>query len=558
MAGASQQIGMQPALARAAGAAGAEREPALPALAGRLMLLWGWRRFLVALLAGALAALAQAPFDFPAVGFVSFPVLVWLLDGAAGDAASGRLRRLRPFFAIGWWFGFGYFVAGLWWIGNAMLVDIERYAWALPVAVLILPAWLALFYGLAAALARLLWSDGFGRIAALAAAFAVAEWLRGVVLTGFPWNAVGYAAMPVPLMMQSVAMVGMTGMNALTVLVFCLPALLAGPGRRGPVLLALAVLVAAHLGFGYARLALAPGDDGETLSARLVQPSIDQSRKWDAGIRDEIFSTYLEMSARPPGQGREPPKLIVWPETSIPFILQQRPQALSALGGMIRDGQTLLAGAVRFEGEAPTDPSARFYNSIVAVNSAGVLYDAADKVHLVPLGEFVPFADLLGRVGITRLVDLPGGFSAGAGRHLIEVAPGIRVAPYVCYEVIFPGLVAAEAGDARLVVNVTNDAWFGDSPGPYQHLRQAQLRAVEAGRPMLRAANNGISAAIDSYGTIVDALRLDGVGNLDVALPLRKADRLRTARPGLVGWGLVALLALLGLLRRARRSVRIN
>ena len=555
MAGASQQIQMQPALARAADPT---REPALSTFAGRLMLLWGWRRSLVALVAGAFAALAQAPFDFPAIGFVCFPVLVWLLDGAAGDAAAGRLRRLRPFFVTGWWFGFGYFVAGLWWVGNAMLVDVGKYAWALPIAVLILPAWLALFYGLAAALARPLWTDGFGRIAALAAAFAVAEWLRGVVLTGFPWNAIGYAAMPVPPMMQSVTVVGMTGMNALTVLVFCLPALLAAPGRRMLVTVALAVLLAAHIGFGYARLALAPQGDGETLSARLVQPSIDQSHKWDAQARDQIFSTYLEMSARPPEQGRQPPTLIVWPETSIPFILQQWPQALSALGEMIRDGQTLLAGAVRFEGEAPSDPSARFYNSIVAVNSAGVLYDAADKVHLVPLGEFVPFAGLLGRIGITKLVDLPGGFSAGARRHLIEVAPGIRAAPYVCYEVIFPGIVAAEAGDARLIVNVTNDAWFGNSPGPYQHLRQAQLRAVEAGRPMLRAANNGISAGIDSYGTIVDALRLDGIGNLDVALPLRPADGLRAAHPALVGWAIVALLALLGMVRRARRSVRVN
>ena len=534
------------------------RQPPVAALAGRLMLLWGWRRALVALCVGALAALAQAPFDFPAIGFVSFPVLVWLLDGAAGDAVSGRLRRLRPFFATGWWFGFGYFVAGLWWVGNAMLVDIDKYAWALPIAVLILPAGLALFYGLAAALARPLWADGLGRLAALAAAFAVAEWLRGTVLSGFPWNAIGYAAMPIPPMMQSVTLVGMTGINALTVLVFCLPALFAAPRRGLPVALALVLVVAAHLGFGHARLAFAPSTPAETLSARLVQPSIDQSRKWDQKARDDIFATYLEMSARPPEPGAPAPQLVIWPETSVPFLLQQRPQALAALGETIADGQTLLAGAVRFEGEAPGDPSTRFYNSVVAVNSAGVLYDAADKVHLVPLGEFVPFEDLLGKFGITKLVDLPGGFSAGAGRHLIEVAPGIRAAPYICYEVIFPAIAAREAADAQLLVNVTNDAWFGDSPGPYQHLRQAQLRAVEAGRPMLRAANNGISAAIDSYGRIVDALRLDSVGNLDVVLPLRPADDMRAARPDLVGWALVALLALWGTVARVRRSVRIN
>lgn len=533
------------------------REPALGVLAGRLMLLWGAQRAAVAFVAGGLGALAHAPFDFPAIGFVSFPVLVWLLDGAAGDVASGRLRKLRPFFLTGWWFGFGYFLAGLWWVGNAMLVDLQKYAWALPVSVLLLPAGLALFYGAAAALARLLWDDGIGRIAALAAAFAVMEWLRSFVLTGFPWNAVGYAAMPVPFLMQSVTMVGMVGMNALAVFAFSLPALFAARSSRFAAAGALAILLVAHAGFGLARVALAPAPGGETLSVRLVQPSIDQSRKWDRSVRDEIFATYLEMSARPPEKGARP-QLILWPETSVPFIFQQRPDALAALDDLVGDGQTLLAGAVRLEGDRPSDPSARFYNSVVAVNSSGILFDAVDKVHLVPLGEFVPFADLLSRFGITKLVELPGGFSAGGKRHSIEVAPGIRAVPYVCYEVIFPGLVAADAGDADLIVNVTNDAWFGNSPGPYQHLRQAQLRAVEAGRPLLRAANNGISAVVDPYGRVLDALELDGVGLLDASLPLAPAEHLRAARPVLVGWLVVALLAALGLVGRLRRRARSN
>jgi apolipoprotein N-acyltransferase len=347
-------------------------------------------------------------------------------------------------------------------------------------------------------------------------------------------------------------------MNALTVFVFALPAMLAG--RRGgfPAMVVLVLLMAAHVGFGYVRLTLAPAPGGKVLNARLVQPSVDQSRKWDASVRDEIFSNYLEMSARPPEQGASRPQLVVWPETSIPFLLQQRPQALAALGELVQDGQTLLAGAVRFEGVSPTDPATRFYNSVVAVNSAGVLYDATDKVHLVPLGEFVPFADLLARIGITKLVELPGGFSAGAGRHAIKVEPGIKVAPFICYEVIFPGIVAAEAPDARLIVNVTNDGWFGNSPGPYQHLRQAQVRSVEAGRPMLRAANNGISAAIDAHGRIVDALRLDGVGVLDVALPLDPADALRPTHPAAIGWLVVAALAGAGLIGRVRRPARVN
>jgi apolipoprotein N-acyltransferase len=538
------------------GSAAHGREPAIAAFAGRLMLLWGAQRAMVAFLAGALGALAQAPFDFPAIGFISFPVLVWLLDGAAGDTAAGRLRKLRPFFVTGWWFGFGYFIAGLWWVGNAMLVDLQKYAWAMPIAILVLPAGLALFYGVAAALARPLWSEGIGRIAALAAGFAVVEWLRTFVLTGFPWNAVGYAAMPVPALMQSVTVVGMVGMNALTVFAFSLPAMLAAPKARLLPMVLLASLLVAHGAFGLARLELAPTSSDETLAVRVVQPSIQQSEKWDRTMRDRIFSTYLEMSARPPERENTRPQLILWPETSVPFLFQQRPDALAALGELIGEGQTLLAGAVRLEGDAPSDPSARFYNSVVAVNSAGVLYDAVDKVHLVPLGEFVPFEDFLARLGITKLVELPGGFSAGGKRQAIEVAPGVRAVPYICYEVIFPGLAAAESADAQLIVNVTNDAWFGYSPGPYQHLRQAQVRAVEAGRPLLRAANNGISAAIDPFGRILDALELNGIGVMDVSVPLAPADGWSFARPALLGWLAVALLATTALLGRLFGSRR--
>jgi apolipoprotein N-acyltransferase len=530
-------------------------EGRLSRFASRLLLLYGWRRHAVAWLAGGLASFSQAPFDFFAVGLIAFPVLVWLLDGAAADASGGRLRQLAAPFATGWWFGFGYFIGGLWWIGNAMMVDLARYAWALPIAVLLLPAILALFYGFAAALARPFWSDGIGRIAALAAAFGVAEWLRAVLLTGFPWNAIGYAAMPVPMLMQSVGIVGMTGMNALAVFAFALPALLGGQRHIRTGMAALAVLVALHAGFGLVRLSL-PRGEGETLAMRLVQPSIDQSEKWDSAVRDRIFQTFLEMSA---GQERDDaarPQLILWPETSVPFILQDRPDALSALGELVSDDQVLLLGAVRVEGESAADPDARFYNSVVGINSAGVMFDAVDKVHLVPLGEYVPFERWLSRIGITKLVHLPGSFTAGGGRHAIEVAPGVSALAFICYEVIFPGLVARDAGNADLIVNVTNDAWYGRTPGPYQHFRQAQLRAVETGRPLVRAANNGISGVVDAKGRIVDALALDAVGILDVDVPLSPADRLRTVHAGKIGWGVVLLLVVLAAVFQLRWSKR--
>ena len=170
-------------------------------LAGKVILLWGWRQALSAFLAGALAAFGQPPYDFFAVCFVSFPLLVWLLDGAAAAPGAGLFRRAAGAFGIGWWFGFGYFLAGLWWTGNALLVQADLFAWALPFALFGLPAVLAVFYGAATVIARLLWSDHLGRLAALAFGFGVAEWLRGFLLTGFPWIPIGGAAMPVPAMM---------------------------------------------------------------------------------------------------------------------------------------------------------------------------------------------------------------------------------------------------------------------------------------------------------------------------------------------------------------------
>ena len=527
----------------------------LERLAGRFILLWGWRRALVAFLAGALSVLAQAPYDFFAVCFISFPVLVWLLDGATVERPARFLRRLRPAFAVGWWFGFGYFVAGLWWVGGAMLVEADSFAWAVPIAVIVLPAILAVFYGAATALARLFWTDDIGRIAALAASFALFEWLRTFLFTGFPWNPIGYAAMPTPLLMQSASVVGMVGMNALAVLVFSMPALLAGY-RNVRIGLALALLlVAAHAGFGYYRLGLPDAQPVRSLPVRIVQPAIDQAAKLDRASRDDIFRTLLNLSAAPLAADRPKPKLIIWPETSLPFLLTDRPDALVAIGELLSDGQVLLAGNVRAEGQGKGGD--RYYNSVVAINDQGEIIDAVDKLHLVPGGEYLPFSELFRQFGIDRIVAMPTPFSAGTVRHPITVVDGLRAAIFVCYEIIFPDEVADGVRGADFIVNVTNDAWFGDTPGPYQHFRSAQIRAAATGLPLLRAANNGISGAIDSRGRVIDAFALNVRGEMDVLLDIPTPSPSPFGDPRINGYFILALLALFGVcayfIQRLRR-----
>lgn len=519
-------------------------------LAGKVMLLSGTRRALTAFLAGVAGVLALPPFGFFAALFVSFTLLVWLLDGASGAPEAGFLRRLAPAFRIGWFFGFGYFVGGLWWLGNALLVEADAFAWALPLAVFGLPAFLAIYYGIAAALARLLWSDGMGRIAALAFAFGVGEWLRGTLFTGFPWNAVGYGIMPVPLLMQSSGIVGIAAMNALAVFVFAAPALLGTRRGRGIGLSLAVLLFAAHVGYGYYALNLPAPDDDSTV-VRLVQPVIDQAMKLDDTARAEIFERHLALSvAKPEGGGRRP-DIIVWPETSIPFILTDNPDALVRIAAVLDDDQILIAGAVRTE-SAGSGKAPRYYNSIYAIDGKGQIIGAADKVHLVPFGEYMPFAEVFESFGVSA-VAMPGGFSAAREHQLLTVR-GKGLYPLVCYEAIFPSEINGAGKTAAALLNVTNDAWFGNTPGPYQHFLQARLRAVERGMPLIRAANNGISAVVDAKGQVVSGLAYDVPGFVDATLPGKFAPTERATRQNRAF--LIALSILLGTALISRMGFR--
>ena len=489
-------------------------------LAGRVMLLWGMRRLVLAFAAGAVGALALPPFGIFAALFVSFTLLVWLMDGQASHPESGWVSRQRSVFLLGWSFGFGYFLAGLWWLGNALLVEADQFAWALPLAVLGLPAVLAIFFGLATVLAGMLWSDGPGRLAALAFGFGIAEWLRSFVATGFPWNAIGYGAMQTPIMMQSAAVVGLFGVTVLAVFVFSLPALF---GTRRGLAAGLAcgvVLLGAHLGYGAYRLSVmdaAGTGTGPQTIVRLVQPVLDQSRKLQNSDRAAILEEHLTLSSAPPADGERRPDVIVWPETSVPFILTENRDALARIADVLEEGQVLVAGAVRVEYSGAGSPP-RYYNSVYVIDDRGEIRGAADKVHLTPFGEYVPFEQWLQEWGIESLVALPGGFTAAASRSLLPLPDGRALYPLICYEAIFPDEIGDEVGSTEAILNITNDAWFGDTPGPYQHFQQARLRAVETGRPVIRGANSGISAIIAPTGRIIGSLSFNEKAFLDVPL----------------------------------------
>ncbi|MEE9376164.1 MAG: apolipoprotein N-acyltransferase [Rhizobiaceae bacterium] len=508
-------------------------------IAEPIIILEGWRARLLAIVAGALSALALAPYHFSPILLITFPILIWLLDGSVAPSGGANfLRRYWPAFRTGWAFGFGYFLASFWWVGKAFLVDADEFLYLLPLAMIALPLGLGLFWGGATALARLAWrqsgSDhGWMRLIALACSFTLFEWLRGTLLTGLPWNNVAYGLMPTPLFMQSSALIGLYGMTFVTVLVATTIGV--GLAENRKLLLLPLGLVLAHSGFGLYRLSTASDASVDHVKLRIVQPAINQAKKWDAAHEAEIMGRYLELSNTNRG-----PKAasvgafthVIWPESAFPFILTQRRDQLAAIANLLPPTTTLITGAMRMQKAVNAGEQDKIFNSLYVINGSGEIIEARDKTKLVPFGEFLPFQSTLESFGIMQLTGLRGGFAHGTSRKTVSTKTAPPFLPLICYEIVYSGAIRAnesssanenssEGGEPpQWIVNLTNDAWFGMTAGPYQHAHQAQVRAVEEGLPVVRAANNGISMVVDAYGRIRESLALGQRGVVDANLPV--------------------------------------
>jgi apolipoprotein N-acyltransferase len=507
-------------------------------LAHDVAALSGRRRYGLAFALGAAAAAALPPFDLTPVLVVVFPGLLWLDDGSPSLGASFRL---------GWVFGFGFFLAGLYWIAAALFVDIGRFWWLVPLAAAGLPAGFALYIGAALLLTslaqRYLRLPATARVFAFAVAWSAAEWLRGHLFTGLPWNLIGYTwsgGFPGAIaVLQSVAWVGIYGLSFATVLAASLLALLGSPlasptgaARRWAPAIAAGLLVLVPAVGGAIRLETTPNLVTGTW-LRLVQPSIPQTLKWQPAAVQANFRRLLDLSAAPT---THPLAAILWPEAAAPFLLGRDEAARHAIAAIVPHGGYLITGALR--ANPPPGPIEKVWNSIEAVNHRGDIVARYDKAHLVPFGEYVPFRELLPFKKITAgTMDL----SAGPGPLTIALPRLPAFAPLICYEAIFPGAIVDESARPAWMVNVTNDAWYGRSSGPFQHFAIARTRAVEEGLPLVRVANNGISGVVDAVGRVRARTNLDAVGYIDTALPTPAAPTLY-ARAG--DWMLSALLLL--------------
>lgn len=485
-------------------------------------------RGLLALLAGVAAALAHPPFGI-LPGLLGFALLLRLGDQAGPD------RPLASAFFRGWLAGLGYFAVSVWWVTEAFLVDAAAHGWMAPFALILLAGGLALFWGGGLWLYRLARPKGLGRVLVFAGALALAEWVRGHVFTGFPWNLPGVAWRAGGAPSQTAALVGAYGLTWITLVIAATPGILPGLPRRQAFAAggaAAAVLAGLYAG-GAWRLVTAPAPNAAAPLIRIVQADVDQKTKWRPENLDLIFNDYVSLSALPAARQ---PDVIIWSEGALPAVLddllapgQPYPARLTAA---LTPGQILMLGANRVGlGE---DGGLDYFNTLVAfqrteaagVSPAGLeVMGIYDKHRLVPFGEYLPMGELMTRLGVRSLVNMPADFTPGPPAHPL-VLPGLPpVQPLICYEALFPGFAAQSGGRAGVraewILNVSNDAWFGATSGPWQHLNLSSYRAIEEGVPMVRSTPTGVSGMIDSRGRLqAEAWMSQGRrGVIDAPLP---------------------------------------
>jgi apolipoprotein N-acyltransferase len=481
-----------------------------------------WARTLLAVLAGLLAGFAHPPFGL-LPGLLGYALMLWLLDAPAP-------RPLRQAFFRGWLAGLGYFAVCVWWIVEPFMVDAREQGWMAPFGLVFLAGGLALFWGAAALVYRALKPRGFLRVLVFAGCLAGFEWLRGHVLTGFPWDLPGESWRAGSAPSQFAAVVGAYGLSWITVAIAAAPAVLFDARPRAARAAALGAALAALAGlygFGLVRLAHAAPVSPTAAVVRVVQANIDQKTKWRPENLNQIFATYLDLTRRPAART---PDVVVWPEGALPAVINELmapglPYA-PALAAALAPGQTVVMGVNR--AEPGPDGKARYFNSLMAFRREDErlrVTGVYDKYRLVPFGEYMPLGDLATKVGFRSLVHMPDDFTAGPPPRPLAPAGVPAFQPLICYEALFPGLVREGARRSAVrpswILNISNDAWFGQTSGPLQHLNIASYRAIEDGLPIVRATPTGVSAVIDAYGRVQPGARLGlgGFGVIDAPLP---------------------------------------
>jgi apolipoprotein N-acyltransferase len=455
--------------------------------------------YLASFILGLLSSFAFAPHFLFWLLIPAFSGLLFFID---------RVNNKKQAFWSGWWFGWGHFITGLFWIHHALLVDTTRFAWLIPFAVLGLPAILALYMGFAALITYLIPAKKWHKVLCFAIIWVGCEYLRSYLFTGFPWNLIGYSLAFSDNLLQFASITGIYGLSIIVVIFSAMPyTLMHGKAGVKPVIFS-CILLGVIFVFGYIRLNGAQIHNHDVF-IRIVQSNIKQDLKWDDKLLLQHFQSHIDLSKT---KSERKIDYIIWPESAFAFPIGT-PGLLTRLKEVSPEHGALITGSTRVE---QVSNSFKWWNSIHAINREGEIIAGYDKVHLLPFGEYVPFRSLL---PVEKIV--PGIADCTAGKKYVTLNIDKKLpsfSPQICYEILFPDNLKNLKFD-QWILNVTNDGWFGISAGPHQHFAMARLRAVEQGIPLIRAANTGISAIINAYGQVIAKLNLGNKGVIDGYLP---------------------------------------
>lgn len=464
-------------------------------------------RLFLSLLSGVGLSFIQAPFD---LWFLLFPCfgLFYLLYASASNKAQT--------FLIGFAFGLGYFISGLNWIGNALLVEGNDYKWVWPLAVIGLPTLLASFTALFATIAHMIFKkESFAGFIGFCILLSVSEYVRGYAFTGFPWNLYGYGWASVLPMIQSLSLIGPYGLTLFTIIWGCSIGYMLLPSAQRIAVVSITVLsLVLIFEYGVFRLKDSDVSYHEDLAVHIVQPNINQADKWLSEKLPQNFEQHIILSSDVEKAARN---IFIWPETALPPSFLDSMAVKERLRNILQNNSILLSGALRVTSDKETK-AVSYHNALMHFEAQKTPESLYSKSHLVPFGEYIPFQKYIPLKPVVAFT----GFQKGNGTQTIEVDSYPSLSPLICYEIIFPHQ-AVNSNQARpdYILTVTNDAWYGDSPGPYQHFQQARFRAIEQGVPVVRSANTGISGLIDPYGRIIEETELMESGVITAKLPLK-------------------------------------
>jgi len=472
-------------------------------------------KFLISFFVGVSCCFAFAPLNFFPAAIISLSVFYFLLE---------KEEQKKPIFWLGFFYGFGYFLAGIYWISISLLVEPEKFAWLIPFALTLIPSALALYLALFAIsykflVAKFKLTQTHQKIILFAITWLVFEILRSVLFTGFPWNLLGYIWMFDVHFAQLASVFGIYGLSFFAVLICLFPTLfLRSNSLKKPKEISLfdkifavilIVFFAANLVFGFSRVDDKKLVTDDKTKLRLVQANIKQEMKWDGEQKYKNFLKHIELTN---SQSLDDVKAVIWSETSVPYVIDGNPELMKNLSLAVPQEGSLITGAIRLEHDE--DVIKNVWNSVFVIGKSGVT-SFYDKHHLVPFGEYVPLQKFLPFV--EKITGGGVGFSEGEGPQTIATS-SFSFSPLVCYEVIFSDEIVQKNSRPDLLINLTNDAWFGVSSGPYQHFNMARMRAIEQGISLARVAGTGITAFVDPFGRVVKKIDLNQEGVIDVDL----------------------------------------